>query len=935
MYQKLGKSQREKNLKYVASVAVFSEEGLLLFGKRADNNKWSLPGGHFEPGEYPTQAAIRELWEEAKLVPLKDIEFLGDGKVPGANVHVFSFKVHVDKEPDSGLDPDEEFSEFKWVNPDRIPTEITDNLHSPKNVTLQLLGLQEKTLIKSDGKYWKCIDGLNIPHKDNPKRLIWDEAYLSLAKETFAKNGEQVLDCEVDLNENQGYNIVKSEARLKLYKKMIGGGETLPPLVLRYDDDGLNLIDGNHRQKAYLESGITKAKAVIIYTNTLKKSFINSVLLGGLLMGGATKGVPKSTAQTIAANSGIKVWTPDGLNTDLYPIAHLESSWGDNINHAPNAKGEYHTAFGALGFKPSTAHEEYKKSKVLKDKFPGLEDPADFLKTFKNDTSFYNTLASTHFARLKAKHGDTSKAAYAWRWGSSAASNADDKTIQSDPYVVKYNKMAQEKPAPIKKANDPHDYNKVLSDALVEQGFEPDANHLKEKVDLDSKKYRNDRRASISNSRINDARLDSSAQPQWGVNETLDSDIFDRESKKSFSLNPNSWVVTRHEEGQPDKEHGYYTNIDDFGQPTLIFRRAAHRGSWWQPEHIVHDDPYSLNQTQQNQAVSDHFNRIFKSEAGLAKMAIKDIKPGEKRPGLNTFDYSHLHNDPDIDIKVKEIHNFNRPVKYKVTATHSTNGLAGEVDGYIHYDQPRAISYIEPHSWVAMPFRGQGLGKALYEALYTHAFNNDIKEVQGGPHTADAHRVHEALARKHGLSFSAPLGKRGPYKYTLKSEDLQKMAIKDLKPGTQKTNPYGVEYYDYSHLIKSPLVRRNYQIKVHYSPLRQNLGVDIVRRKSGEPVGHMFSGIDPEENSLDIGSSRIHDSHRGKGLGKAMYLAAFSHAYNNLGVRNVQGFEHSSLAHKVHQSIAKEHRLEYKPKKIGQESGDFDAAYGGYEYKLK
>ncbi len=131
------------------------------------------------------------------------------------------------------------------------------------------------------------------------------------------------------------------------------------------------------------------------------------------------------------------------LHQDLHPMAHLESSWGQNVVHAPHSKGEFHTAHGLLGFKPSTAHEEYTKSPKLKAKYPNLSEPADFTSKFKTDQAFYNDVASAHFNRLKARHGSKENAAFAWRWGSGAAQKATPETISSDEYVTRYKKLME------------------------------------------------------------------------------------------------------------------------------------------------------------------------------------------------------------------------------------------------------------------------------------------------------------------------------------------------------------------------------------------------------------------------------------------------------------------------------------------------------------
>ncbi len=145
MIEKLGKSEREKNTRQVASVAAF-KDGKLLFGLRGDVKKWCMPGGHLNPGEKPSKGAVRELLEETGL-KAKSLERLGSA-IAGKknNVQIHSYRVDVEGEPDASKDPDAEFVEFRWVDPDDIPEDILADLYNKNDVTLQLLGAQAKTL---------------------------------------------------------------------------------------------------------------------------------------------------------------------------------------------------------------------------------------------------------------------------------------------------------------------------------------------------------------------------------------------------------------------------------------------------------------------------------------------------------------------------------------------------------------------------------------------------------------------------------------------------------------------------------------------------------------------------------------------------------------------------------------------------------------------
>lgn len=191
---------------------------------------------------------------------------------------------------------------------------------------------------------------------------------------------------------------------------------------------------------------------------TLKKGVAGA--LAGIVMA-ASPGLkaafdkvnPPKQEQFEQAVSKAPKWTPSGLHPDLIPLAHLESSFGQNMEHAKHSKGEYHTAFGPVGMKPSTAHEEWHKSDKLKHLYPGLEDPKHFMDKFKNDWQFHNLLASSHFLRLKHRHGTPEKAAYAWRYGSGAAAGVPEETISKEPYVLRYRDLAAS--SGIRKSEDP------------------------------------------------------------------------------------------------------------------------------------------------------------------------------------------------------------------------------------------------------------------------------------------------------------------------------------------------------------------------------------------------------------------------------------------------------------------------------------------------
>src|SRR5689334_1420003 len=51
-----------------AAVVIPDSAGRVLFGLHSDKNLWVTPGGLIEPGELPSDAAVRETWEETGLI---------------------------------------------------------------------------------------------------------------------------------------------------------------------------------------------------------------------------------------------------------------------------------------------------------------------------------------------------------------------------------------------------------------------------------------------------------------------------------------------------------------------------------------------------------------------------------------------------------------------------------------------------------------------------------------------------------------------------------------------------------------------------------------------------------------------------------------------------------------------------------------------------
>lgn len=50
------------------TILAFDKSGSLLLVKNRDTNLWVVPGGAIEPCEAPSDAAVREMWEETGLI---------------------------------------------------------------------------------------------------------------------------------------------------------------------------------------------------------------------------------------------------------------------------------------------------------------------------------------------------------------------------------------------------------------------------------------------------------------------------------------------------------------------------------------------------------------------------------------------------------------------------------------------------------------------------------------------------------------------------------------------------------------------------------------------------------------------------------------------------------------------------------------------------
>ncbi len=524
------------------------------------------------------------------------------------------------------------------------------------------------------------------------------------------------------------------------------------------------------------------------------------------------------------------VFEPSTLHHDLHPIAHLESSFGQNMKHKESTKGELDTAVGALGLKPTTAHEEYLRSPALQKLHPNLKEIKACLNEMKTNPQFYNNVAATHWNRLKKLTGSPEKAAFAWRYGPGAASKTPDADILKDKYVQSYSKMAS---GEVKKSEDlikaiddlkpgkstkrfqntsqpgatgfkAFNYDHLLSPQHIANGYSMTAHD--NGTNLEVTTHHNGQVVS----HVDGIRA---ASPVLKDRMHLASALVDpkhRGQGLGTAAYEALYAHAKHKAGIKVVIGGAHSSMASSVHAKLAQKHGL--GYDAKPRIGVPMGKYPTKRAW-NAAPSGEYDekyddyRFTLSEEELGK-AIGDIKPGAQIAGAEnpTFDYSHV---------LKPEH---RAAGYTMHIEHTpTIGMNGPIHGAkasptVTINHPSAPfgagileaghrgSSINP-SVADIPdeHQNKGLGQAMYEALYAHGKHVlGATSISGDEHSTMASRVHQKLSQKHGLGYSPtlnpkqinhPVGgelsqkwaasgaydkKFAPYSYALKYDDFAK-----------------------------------------------------------------------------------------------------------------------------------------------------------------
>ena len=112
-----------------ADAAIVDKQGLILLIRRADNERWALPGGFLEIGETPAQGAVREAKEETGVLS-RAVRLVGiyDSRLCGAialqQMYLFTFLC----EPTGASEEithGHEVLESAWFKENEVPSDLS------------------------------------------------------------------------------------------------------------------------------------------------------------------------------------------------------------------------------------------------------------------------------------------------------------------------------------------------------------------------------------------------------------------------------------------------------------------------------------------------------------------------------------------------------------------------------------------------------------------------------------------------------------------------------------------------------------------------------------------------------------------------------------------------------------------------------------------
>ncbi len=101
---------------------------LVLRGHEPQSGRWSIPGGHVEPGESAAEAAAREVLEETGLT-VRVVRELGVAELTAGDGRVFEAHDFLAEVVSGELRASDDAVDAAWFTPDELATlSLTDGL---------------------------------------------------------------------------------------------------------------------------------------------------------------------------------------------------------------------------------------------------------------------------------------------------------------------------------------------------------------------------------------------------------------------------------------------------------------------------------------------------------------------------------------------------------------------------------------------------------------------------------------------------------------------------------------------------------------------------------------------------------------------------------------------------------------------------------------
>ena len=233
--QAMGITRKDRPIKksespYYVGLVVVNPLGEVLIGKRQEDGLWTGPGGGADPMESPSQAAIREAYEEANLHLREDQleEVIAHETENGKICHCFIAYTLQDMDTiHSDNDPDNEVKKWEWHKLSDLPKDYSksrDRMTTMNHARMKIMGLKKSEVAMNDEHGNPSIETSDYSIDEAAsKDSMWFTKFTEAMKD-YAYGQEPV---DIDLPNGHNMSLVKVDDGI------------YSGFVKKVDDDGL------------------------------------------------------------------------------------------------------------------------------------------------------------------------------------------------------------------------------------------------------------------------------------------------------------------------------------------------------------------------------------------------------------------------------------------------------------------------------------------------------------------------------------------------------------------------------------------------------------------------------------------------------------------------------------------------------------------------